>query len=112
MAARFFADQTVKLSQLPSFRAEHFPYAGPYPWLDRPDAIERIDQRLKLGELTEEDAEQCRFWSRHGYVILKKLIDDATLDTSGAPMRRRFVVAAFDWKRIRRPTMIHIRGAF
>src|ERR1700733_294879 len=81
MQGRFFADQALKFSQVPVFRAEHFPYAGPYPWLDRSDAIERIDQRLKLGELTEEDAEQCRFWSRHGYIILRNLIDDATLDT-------------------------------
>jgi hypothetical protein len=31
--------------------------------------------------LTEEEAEQCRCWSRHGYIILKKLLDDQTLDT-------------------------------
>src|SRR5580700_7025175 len=80
MQGRFFADEAIKLSQVPAFRAEHFPYAGPYPWLDREDALERIEERLKLGELSEEEAEQCRFWSRHGYIILKKLIDDPTLD--------------------------------
>jgi hypothetical protein len=39
MQGRLFADQAVRLSQVPAFRAEHFPYAGPYPWLDRPDAL-------------------------------------------------------------------------
>jgi hypothetical protein len=81
MQGRFFADQAIKFSQVPAFRAEHFPYAGPYPWLDREDALERIEERLSRGELTEEEAEQCRFWSRNGFIILKKLIDDPTLDT-------------------------------
>src|SRR5580658_7028189 len=81
MQGSFFADQAVKFSQVPAFRAEHFPYAGPYPWLDRPDALDRIDEKLRAGELTEEEAGQCRSWSRDGYIILKKLIDDPTLDT-------------------------------
>ena len=81
MQGRFFADQAVKFSQVPAFRAEHFPYAGPYPWLDRPDALERIDEKLRHGELTEQEAEQCRCWSRHGYIIVKKLVDDQALDT-------------------------------
>jgi hypothetical protein len=81
MQGRFFADQAVKFSQVPAFRAEHFPYAGPYPWLDRPDALDRIDEKLKRGELTEEEAAQCRCWSNDGYIILKKLVDDHTLDT-------------------------------
>src|ERR1700719_4141453 len=81
MQGRFFADQAVKFSRVPAFRAEHFPYAGPYPWLDREDALERISEKLSRGELTAEEAEQCRCWSRHGYIILKKLIDDPTLDT-------------------------------
>jgi Phytanoyl-CoA dioxygenase (PhyH) len=80
MQGRFFADQAVRFSQVPAFRAEHFPYAGPYPWLDRPDALDRIEEKLKRGELTEAEAEQCRCWSRHGYIIVKKLVDDPTLD--------------------------------
>ncbi len=81
MQGRFFAEQTVKFSAVPAFRAEHFPYAGPYPWLDRPDALDRIDEKLNRGELTEAEAEQCRCWSQHGYIIIPKLFDDATLDT-------------------------------
>ena len=81
MQGRYFADQAVKFSQVPAFRAEHFPYAGPYPWLDLPDALDRIDEKLQLGELTAEEAEQCRCWSQNGYIILPKLVDDLTLDT-------------------------------
>src|SRR5271165_6270368 len=81
MQGRYFADQAVKLSQVPAFRAEHFPYAGPYPWLDRADAFERIDEKLQRGELTIEEAEQCRMWSADGYIILRNLIDHYTLDT-------------------------------
>src|SRR3984957_11502704 len=81
MQGRFFADQAVKFSQVPAFRAEHFPYAGPYPWLDRPDALDRIDEKLQRGELTPEEARQCRCWSNNGYIILQNLVDDQTLDT-------------------------------
>jgi len=80
MQGRYFADQAVKFSQVPAFRAENFPYAGPYPWLDRPDAFERIDEKLQQGQLTAEEAGQCRLWSTNGYIVLNKLIDDHTLD--------------------------------
>src|SRR6185437_6520463 len=75
-----FAEKAVKISQLPSFRAEHFPYAGPYPWLDRPDALERIEEKLRVGEISAADAEQCRHWHLDGYIILEKLFNDETLD--------------------------------
>lgn len=75
-----FAEQPLDLSKVPSFRAEHFPYSGPYPWLDRLDALERIEEKQRSGELTVGEADQCRFWHTNGYVILSKLIDDATLD--------------------------------
>ena len=82
MAIRgWFAEQPVQISKLPAFRAEHFPYSGPYPWLDGDDAFERIEDALKSGEITAQEAEKCRYWSRHGYVILEKLIDDRILDT-------------------------------
>jgi ectoine hydroxylase-related dioxygenase (phytanoyl-CoA dioxygenase family) len=77
---RLFADQPVSISRLPSFRAEHFPYAGPYPWLDQPDALDRIEKKLLLGEITSEDAKQCRKWASQGYIILKNLVDGPILD--------------------------------
>jgi hypothetical protein len=77
---RLFAEQPVKFSKLPSFRAENFPYSGPYPWLDRPDALERVDEKLRSGELTRAQADQCRYWTENGYVILPGLIEHTILD--------------------------------
>jgi len=70
----------VKLSGLPAFRAEHFPYSGPYPWLDQADAPAQIDSRLEKKLITASEAELCRFWTVNGYVILKNLIEDEILD--------------------------------
>src|SRR5260370_11560520 len=80
MPRRLFADEPVKYSKLSAYRAEHFPYAGPYPWLDRPDALDRIDDKLRRAEIDLEQAEQCRHWASQGYIILRKLIDESTLD--------------------------------
>jgi ectoine hydroxylase-related dioxygenase (phytanoyl-CoA dioxygenase family) len=77
----YFAEKPVKTSRLPSFRAEHFPYSGPYPWLDQPNAFEEVDSRLHRNELSAADAELCRYWSTNGYVILRNLIDDQILDS-------------------------------
>lgn len=80
MASKVFADIPVDPSQLPSLRAEHFPYSGPYPWLDQPDALEQIEVRRRDGRLTDAEAEQCRLWTENGYIILPGLIDPSTLD--------------------------------
>ncbi len=78
---RLFADEPMKeISKLPSFRAEHFPYSGPYPWLDHDDALEQIESKRKAGAINEEEAEQCRHWTSDGYVILNRLISDEILD--------------------------------
>ncbi|HLH04626.1 MAG TPA: phytanoyl-CoA dioxygenase family protein [Bryobacteraceae bacterium] len=76
-----FAEKPVDVSKLPSLRAENFPYSGPHPWLDRPDALEQIDAKVARGEITQAEAEQCRYWREHGYIILPKLIEDETLDS-------------------------------
>ncbi|HXJ44698.1 MAG TPA: phytanoyl-CoA dioxygenase family protein [Bryobacteraceae bacterium] len=78
---RTFADQPLNLSSLPSFRAEHFPYSGPYPWLDRDDSLPEIAARRNRNSITEAEAELCRCWTQNGYVILPNLIDPATLDS-------------------------------
>lgn len=75
-----FADEPVKPSKLPAFRAEHFPYSGPYPWLDRPDALERVAAKLAVGEMTLEQTNQCRYWAEHGYIVLERLIEESVLD--------------------------------
>ena len=75
-----FADQPLNVSKLPSFRAEHFPYSGPYPWLDQPDAPDRIERKLRQGEISAEEAEQCRYWAANGYIIIPGLIGRAILE--------------------------------
>lgn len=80
MATEVFADLPVDVLHLPSLRAEHFPYSGPYPWLDQPDALKQIEVRVRDGRLAPAEAEQCRFWHENGYIILPKLFDSPTLD--------------------------------
>jgi hypothetical protein len=75
-----FAEQPLHVSKLPSFRAEHFPYSGPYPWLDQPDALDRIENKLRQGEIDKEQAEQCRYWAANGYIILGGLFEGCILD--------------------------------
>jgi len=62
-----------------SYRAENYPHTGPSAWLDRPDALDRIDQKLAAGKLTDDEAAHCRHWSEQGYVILSGLIQEAVL---------------------------------
>ncbi len=76
-----FADKPVNTFRLPAFRAEHFPYSGPYPWLDLPDAEDRIAEKLRQGKLTEEEARQCRFWVANGYIVIGNLFEDAVLQS-------------------------------
>jgi hypothetical protein len=80
VALRLFADQPVNILNVPSFRAEHFPYSGPYPWLDRPDAAAKIEERLATSQITEAQAQQCRNWERDGYLVLPRLFDPETID--------------------------------
>jgi ectoine hydroxylase-related dioxygenase (phytanoyl-CoA dioxygenase family) len=75
-----FADQPIKPSRLPSFRAEHFPYSGPHPWLDCDDGPDQIAVRLARQEISAPEAETCRDWVANGYVVIENLFDAATLD--------------------------------
>lgn len=79
-AVEFFGDQPVDLSLMGSLRADKFPYAGPYPWLDRPDALERIAEKVAAGTLSEKDAEVCRYWVKNGYIILENCVEPSQLD--------------------------------
>ena len=56
------------------------PDSGPHPWLDEPDALERIEGKLTSGVLTPKEAGQCRDWAANGYIILERLIDESVLD--------------------------------
>lgn len=73
----YFAEKRVNTLRLPSLRAEHFPYSGPYPWLDHEDAVEQIERK----GLSEAEAVLCRYWAQNGYIIIPGLFDEATLDS-------------------------------
>jgi Phytanoyl-CoA dioxygenase (PhyH) len=76
-----FADQLINTFRIPSFRAENFPYSGPYPWLDLPDAAEQIERKLKAGEISSDEAEQCRYWVENGYIVIPNLFSPEALDS-------------------------------
>ena len=61
----------VTVASVGAARVENFPATGPVPWLDRPDAIERIAERQAAGEITAKQADLCRKWHSDGYVILR-----------------------------------------
>jgi hypothetical protein len=83
-----FADQRLNLSKITAYRAEHFPYSGPHPWLDRPDAFEQIDRKEAAGELTAEEAGYCRKWSNDGYIVIPGLIQSEILDRAWTSYER------------------------
>ena len=99
MSTGYFAEVPVDVSKLSSLRAEHFPYSGPYPWLDQPDALEQIEARVHDGRLTFDQAEQCRFWVKNGYMIVPKLIDDSTLDLVWEAYEKAVATVSFLWRR-------------
>jgi len=71
----------VDLATMQLFRRSTFPAdGGPVPWLDQPDAEERIAERLGRGEITAPEAELCRKWARDGYVILEGFHPQALMD--------------------------------
>jgi ectoine hydroxylase-related dioxygenase (phytanoyl-CoA dioxygenase family) len=80
----FFGDVRVDFEAITNPRAEKFPNAGPFPWLDRSDAKGRIDARRKAGKLTRAEAKQLRFWVENGYIILKCAVEPEILDEAWA----------------------------
>ncbi len=75
-----FAEVEISTDVLENPRFEKFPYAGPFPWLDQPDAGARIDEKLAAGLITAKEAALCRLWSEKGYIILERAIEPDVLD--------------------------------
>lgn len=76
----FFADVPVDPRNISLYRQENFPKSGPVPWLDRPDAEERIEERLANGEINHAEAASCRSWRRDGFLHLTGFHDNRFLD--------------------------------
>lgn len=76
----FFAEKRVNLAKMRHYRREFFPAAGPFPWLDRPNAAEELERKLAEGQITADQAEVCRHWMRDGYAVIPGLIPHSELD--------------------------------
>jgi hypothetical protein len=79
-AERFFGERSVEVESLGALRAEKFPYAGPYPWLDREDYAREIARKRAGGLISDSEAEVCENWARDGYIIIRNCIKPALLD--------------------------------
>lgn len=80
MVRASFADVPVDLDRMPEYRVEQFPESGPLPWLDRPDALEAIADRVGRGELDAAEASVCERWVRDGYVVLEGAVESELLE--------------------------------
>ncbi|MBB5460577.1 phytanoyl-CoA dioxygenase family protein [Paraburkholderia sp. Cpub6] len=69
-------------NQTQVFKFEKFPAAGPVPWLDRPDALERVAELLSQGVISEQQAEWCRKWVSDGYLIIEGFFKTEQLDAT------------------------------
>jgi len=97
---------THKASRLPSFRAEHFPYSGPHPWLDCDDGPDQIAVRLARQEISAPEAETCRDWVANGYVVIENLFDSPPSTQFGKATNGRFMPAASSSRPSRQPKTI------
>lgn len=80
MLRGYFADEAVNLAAMPAYRREHFPPAGPAPWLGAPDAEARISEKLRAHTITEDQAAWCRDFARDGLVVLEGFYSPAYID--------------------------------
>ncbi len=51
------AEQAVNLTNMTHYRNEYFSSAGPYPWLDLPDAEQQVIAKLHDGLISTDEAE-------------------------------------------------------
>ena len=49
-------------------------------WLDQPNALDLINGKVEIGAITEAQAEQLRFWTKNGYVILNQAVPESIID--------------------------------
>jgi Phytanoyl-CoA dioxygenase (PhyH) len=77
-----------------TFRAAAFPSSGPLPWLDRPDALEAIEERCASHTISAREAELARTWVREGALVLERFYDPARLDAAWAAYERALAARA------------------
>lgn len=77
-------ETAVDIDELQVYRYEYFPQDGAISWLDRENAHELVEKFLKQGKLSPVDAQLCYQWIEDGYVIVKDLFSEKTLDSAWA----------------------------
>lgn len=75
------AEYPVDLAQISEFRGDAFPKAPAGCWLDAPDALLRIKEREKSGELSHQESAMCMKFLVDGYFIAEGLIENDLLDS-------------------------------
>ncbi len=73
-----------------SYRREDYPEVESVPWLDRPDALQCIDERFNAGEITAEQAEVCRHFHLEGYATLGRVVPTETCEEINTDVQRVF----------------------
>jgi len=90
----YSAKRPVDFETILEYRNEAFPEHSKGSWLDLPDAETRIAQRLQSGQIDRTQAEACRFWIEHGYLIVPQLVDHQTLDRTWAAYEEALAAGA------------------
>lgn len=78
----YFSDTPVDLEAMPQYRNEFFPDSGPKPWIDQPDALTVLEQKIAAKTIDPADAEICRGLIVDGYYIARNLIAPDVLDAA------------------------------
>src|SRR5262245_40858237 len=72
---------------LPTLRRLFAPRRNPWPqaehlnpWLDRTDAPRQIRARHRRGEIDADTTRQLTHWHKHGYIVLRNVIDNRRID--------------------------------
>lgn len=50
------------------------------PWVDQPDADERIREKFNAGQISFSDAKLLTFWRENGYILIPNAIDPELID--------------------------------
>ena len=67
-------------------------------WPDAPNAADIIQGKLDIGQISERQAEELRFWIANGYIILENAISPSDADAAALDLDRAYSGAFPDLK--------------
>lgn len=76
----YIADVPVDLEALPQYRNEFFPRSGPLPWIDQPNALAILEEKVSAQVIAPADAKICEGLIVDGYYIARNLVEPDVLD--------------------------------